>query len=81
MPLNGGHGGHQDDEGEEHEAGLLLEAVRLHDEEAVDGDWGEGGDDKVLASSNVMYLKKIFFYTWASWFLNFSVNLYNKTSL
>ncbi len=38
MPLNGGHGGHQDDEVEEHEAGLLPEAVRLHDEEAVDGD-------------------------------------------
>jgi hypothetical protein len=49
--------------GEGNEAGLLPEAVRLHAEEAADGDLGEGGDDQILASSNVMYLKNIFCYT------------------
>jgi hypothetical protein len=32
------HEDHQDDVGEGHEAGLLLEPVTLHAEEAADGD-------------------------------------------
>ncbi len=32
------YGGHQDDVGEGHEAGLLPEAVLLHAKEAADGD-------------------------------------------
>ena len=44
------------DQGDGH--GLLWEAGQLHAQEAADGDWGQGGDDKILKIQKSMFFYK-----------------------